>query len=317
MLLVDGKRLDDPHFPYIICEASGNHAQDYDKACALVYTAAAAGADAIKWQTYTAEEICADVPLLFGHDPAHDAWCQRMGVTRMRELFSKGGLPREWHAPLKQEAEGLGLTFLSTPFSVGSAKFLVEDIGVPALKIASGDLTFTPLMAYAASTGLPLIVSTGGATLDECKQACESPLEDAWMGERLALLHCCSVYPSMPAMMNLRCLVTLARELDVPVGLSDHTLSTELVPALACMLGASLFEKHMRLAGDSTSVDAGHALDPGQFCTYVQTIRGMASVLGDGVKRPQPEEMHDKLWARRSPLDWLRPTEEARAGRWE
>ena len=316
MLFVNGKPLDDPKHPYIVAEMSGNHAQDYETASRLVSAAAWAGADAVKVQSFVADDLCADVPILFGHDAFHDAWCQRLGVTRLRELFAKGGLPRDWHAPLKQLAEDLGLTFLSTPFSLDAARFLVDEIGVPALKIASGDLTFTPLLQYASSTGLPLIVSTGGATLEECRIACEGPLEEAWMSERLALLHCVSSYPAMPTMMNLRCLTTLARELDVPVGLSDHTLSLELVPAVACMLGCPIFEKHIKFTGDMMSVDAGHALDPVQFAVYVRTIRDMAAVLGDGVKRPQPEEMHDKLWAARDPSDWLRPKMRGRLGDW-
>ena len=116
-------------------------------------------------------------------------------------------------------------------------------------------------------------------------------------------------------MMNLLCISTLHEELDVPAGLSDHTLETQLVPVAACALGATLFEKHMKLAGDTTSVDAGHALDPTQFATYVQTIRETCLALGDGVKAPHPSETHDVLWARRG-SDNLRPTDAARQGRW-
>ena len=167
MLMIDGKRLNDPQRCYVIAEASGNHAQDYARAEALVYAAADAKADAIKFQTFTAEEIAADVPIPRGQGgAAHDAWLDRLGAQSLRDLFQHGGLPRPWHFELKRLAEMMGLTFLSTPFSLDAARFLVEEVQVPALKIASGDLTFTPLLQYAASTGLPLLLSTGGAWTD-------------------------------------------------------------------------------------------------------------------------------------------------------
>jgi len=313
-ITINGVRLDDPQRPYIIAEASGNHHQDYTSAELLVRVAASAGADAVKFQTFTPEEICADVPILFGHDAAHDAWCQRLGVTRMRELFAKGGLPRAWHASLRDLAASLGLAFLSTPFSVDAARFLVNEIGVPALKIASGDLTYTPLLAYAARTGLPVILSTGGATMPEVRTAC-NVFWEADAGH-IVVLHCVSVYPCDDALVNIAAVRGLRKVLCLPVGFSDHTLSVDLIPSLAVALGATVLEKHLRLDHDTTSVDAAHALTPTQFRQYVEAARRTPAVLGHGWKEPQEEERHDRLWSRRG-KDGLRPTDAARKGRWE
>lgn len=311
---IHGKSLTDPDQPYVIAEMSGNHNQDLGQARALVKAAAAAGAHAVKAQTFVAEEICADVPILFGHDAAHDAWCWRLGVTRLRELFAKGGLPRAWHRDLKQEAEDLGMDFLSTPFSVDAAKFLVEELGVRALKIASGDLTFVPLHQYAASTGLPVIISTGGATLDEIDEALQQHNK---MCTEIILLHCRSIYPCDQRDLDLASLETLRSEFDEPVGLSDHTLSTDLVPAMAVAFGAVMFEKHLRLATDTSSVDVSHSLDSDQFRRYVDTIRICCEIRGNGFKDPHPLELHDRVWGRRDPSDWLRPLQRGREGAWE
>lgn len=316
-LRINGKPLDDPTHTYIIAEASGNHGQDYAKAVALVEAAAEAGADAVKFQTLTPEEIAADIPFPYGHDPTTDAWARGLGVTRFPDLFTHGGLPRSWHLPLKSLATSLGLAFLSTPFSLDAARFLVEEVGVPALKIASGDLTFTPLLDYANETELPLIVSTGGATEEECYAMLIEHLREAWTEERLVMLHCVSAYPATSAMLNLRCIQAMREELDVPVGFSDHTLSTQLVPVMAVALGAVVIEKHLRLADDETSIDAGHSLTPQHFAAMVTAIRQASVTLGDGIKRPHLSELHDRAWGRRSAIDWLRPTEAARLGAWQ
>jgi sialic acid synthase SpsE len=316
-LLINSKPLDDPTRTFVIAELSGNHAKDYGKAVKLVAAAAQAGADAVKAQTFEPADLAADIPFPYGHDPATDAWARGLGVARFPDLFTHGGLPRAWHLPLKKLAETLGLAFLSTPFSLDAAKFLVEEVGVPALKIASGDLTFGPLLEYANDTGLPLIVSTGGATEDECYDALVTHLREAWTEERLVFLHCVSAYPATADMLNLRCLQSLREELDVPVGFSDHTRNTGFVPAMAVAAGACCYEKHLRLDGDETSIDAGHSLVPAHFAMLVKVIREANEAMGNGVKRPHPQEMHDRLWARRSSTDWLRPTEAARAGAWE
>ena len=325
-LTINDVRLDDPQRVYVIAEAAGSHNQDYATAEALVHAAADVGADAVKFQTFEASDICVDMPLPWGKDPRHDAWLQALDVQDMRALFSKGGLPRDWHKPLKDVAESRGIAFLSTPFSVDAARFLVEEMGVPALKIASGDLTFTPLLEYAASTELPVILSTGGATLKEIESALftlddaipESRLNEMWFYRDVALLHCVSIYPCHDTFANVRAISTLQEHFVCGAfGFSDHTLSYDLVPALAVSCGATVYEKHLRLEDDISSVDAAHSLTPGQFAHMVYTIRQVPMILGHGRKEPHALELHDKAWARRDPSDWLRPTAAARQGAWE
>ena len=304
------------HHVYVIAEVSSNHCQDLTTARMLIEAAAGAGADAVKFQTFTAEEIAVDIPILAGYDAAHDTWVARMGVKTLHNLYAKGGLPRAWHKELKHIAEDRGLHFLSTPFSLDAARFLVEDIGVPALKIASGDLTFTPLLEYGTSTGLPLLVSTGMATLPEVTEAVYGPLWQACLAQQLCLLHCTSSYPMAPCEANLRALLTMRQMPVCAFGYSDHSTDAEIIPALAVGLGACCIEKHFRLDDASGSPDAGHSLTPAQFRRMVEVIRAVPQWLGDGVKQPQASELHERAWTRRNPEDWLRPTEEARRGRW-
>lgn len=320
---IGSKRFDDQRRCYIIAEMSGGHQQDYDVAERLVAAAAEAGADAVKIQTFNAEDICADIPLPFGHDAKHDAWLQSLGVTRMRELFALGGFPRAWTPSLKRFAESCGVELLSTPFSVDAARWLVEEIGVKAIKIASGDLTFTPLLEYAASTGLPLFVSTGGATYQEVRTACDT-IEAIWPQESdrqhaLAFFHCVSAYPCPEDAANLRAIQQTKNACFYwPTGFSDHTLSVDIVPALAIACGATIYEKHLRLDGDNHSVDAKHSLAPQQFTRMVEVIRSVPAILGDGVKQPHALERHDRAYARRDPSDWLRPIRRVReTGTWE
>lgn len=310
-----GNTLIDQSHVFIIAEMSANHCQDFSTAVALVKAAASAGANAIKAQTMEPENIAADIPILTGYDAPHDAWVARMGVRTLHDLYAKGGLPRSWHHELKHVAQEEGIEFLSTPFSIDAARFLVREIGVPALKIASGDLTFTPLLEYAASTGLPLLVSTGMATLSEVQTAVWGPLALA-REQRVCLLHCTSSYPLDPLQANLAAITTMQETVGCPVGYSDHSTDPILLPALAVALGACCVEKHLKLDAAVRSPDAGHSLTPGQFRLMVEVIRAVPQWLGDGVKVPQQNEAHERLWTRRSPQDWKRPTDEGRAGTW-
>lgn len=307
---------------YIIAEMSGNHHQSLEMAKQLVREAAAARADAIKVQTYTPEEIAASHVLVpTGYNSAHDARLRRLygndwKTLSLRRLLTGGGLPRAWHAALKAEAAACGIDFLSTPFSVDAAKFLVNEVGVAALKIASGDVTFLPLLAYAATTGLPVLLSTGGAYLAEVWDAVTGPLAAAYDAHNLSLLHCVSSYPCPEAAVNLRAIRTLAEAFPLAIpGWSDHTVSPS-IPALAVAAGARIIEKHLRLDLPAAGIDTDHSLPPRQFAAMVGQIREAEQALGDGVKAPHALEFHDRLWARRDPEDWLRPTARARAGCW-
>jgi len=302
---------------YLIAEASGNHAQDLRRAHALVDAAADSGAHAVKFQTFRAEEIAADnIPILRGYDATHDEWLDGLKTKTMRELFQLGGLPRAWHRELRNHATDRGIDFLSTPFSVDAARFLVEEIGVPYLKIASGDLTFLPLLAYADTLDIPVILSTGGATMIEIADTVWGRLGNQYEAERLGLLHCRSIYPCPRNTMNLRTIeyFRTTYPLCTP-GLSDHTLALVTTPVYALCLGARIIEKHIRLE-DSLGVDTSHSLYPDSFKHMTQALHNVSAELGKADKTVHPLEGHDRLWARRSPEDWLRPTQAAREGRW-
>ena len=305
---------------YIIAEAGSSHRGDYHEALALVRAAAEAGADAIKFQTYRAEELAApDVPLLNGYDAAHDAWVERLGVpATLQDLLGKGGLPWPWHAVLQASAKALGIDFLSTPFSVPAAEFLVTIIQVPALKIASGDLTYLPLLTYADTCSVPVLLSTGGATAMEVRTTLEDILLEAYTDERITLMHCRSIYPCPTDAVDLRVLQTWKHDFPLAqLGWSDHTTDSDVVPVAAVACGARVIEKHLRLTGGGQTPDTDHALNETQFAHMVRRIRATEAALGSTEKTVHPREKHDRLWARRSPTDWLRPTLAARAGQWE
>lgn len=305
-------------FTYIIAEAGSNHGGSLQQACRLVIEAAKAGADAIKFQTFTAAEIAADVPILLGHDAAHDAWIRRLGHATLPELFATGGLPRDWHRDLARCAADNNIDFLSTPFSVDAARFLVEDVGVSRLKIASGDLTFTPLLTYANTARLPIILSTGGAFLSEIRDAI-THLAGAQARHQLTILHCIASYPCDMGDAQLAMIPYLHKQLGIPIGWSDHTLSVTTVPVMAVAAGATLIEKHFVLTDASSKnlPDSGHSLGPASFTRMVAAVRDAERILGTPEKRYLVgNEAHDRLWARRDPSDWLRPTAAARAGQW-
>ncbi|HEY5866312.1 MAG TPA: N-acetylneuraminate synthase family protein [Candidatus Tectomicrobia bacterium] len=318
-LTIDGIRLDDPQHVYVVAEASANHCRDLGKARALVEAAHAAGAQACKFQTFSADRIAApNIVIPRGFDPAHDAWLDRIGAVTVQDVLAHGGLPWEWHAELKELAASLGITFLSTPFSLDDAKFLVEEIKVPALKIASGDITFTPLLRYAGSTGLPIILSTGASTYREVVDAVLALCMGGGYVHNVALLHCASIYPCPVGAINLWRLCGLQFDrMCGAYGLSDHTLSVDTVPAMAVALGATVYEKHLRL-NEGTSVDTDHSLTPDQFKTMVDTLQEASRAMGkEWPAAMHPTEAHERLWMRRSSEDWLRPTQAAREGKWE
>jgi N,N'-diacetyllegionaminate synthase len=300
---------------YIIAEVSGNHGKDYERAKRHIKVAAECGADAVKFQTFTAEELAApNIRIPTGFDSKHDQWLKQMGATYLHELLALGGLPRAWHRDLARYAQECGIDFMSTPFSVDAARFLVEDIGVKVVKVASGDITFKPLLHYLGTLrAQPIIVSTGASTFGDVAEALE--LMPKRTPFNTALLHCVSTYPCPFDDANLSAIRTLSEQFQYPTGYSDHTVSTQFVPSMAVALGAQILEKHMTI-DEQVTIDSAHSLGPRRFTKYVKSVRMAEKLLGSGVKEPQPSEQHDRIWARRSPCDWLRPTDEARMGNW-
>jgi len=323
------KSLRDPQHTFIIAEISGNHSGRRMKAARLIEQAAACGVDAVKFQTFDTDEIAAPgISIPTGHDQDHDDWLKFHEVKTLRQLFEKGGLPREWHKELQHVSYENGVEFISTPFSVEAAKFLVEDIGVRVLKIASGDLTYVPLLQYAAKTLCEIIISTGGAHMHEVMKAVTIDLEQRcnhsgphgkFSVTDVNVLQCISSYPCPISVANVGVVGRYKKwlPLGIGIGYSDHTLS-DLVPVLAVTQGATIIEKHFKMEGDESAIDVGHSLGPLAFKQMVEKIRDIPLAMGwQDIKEPVDLEYHDRIWARRDPSDWLRPDQPAREGNWK
>ncbi len=257
---------------YVIAEMSANHNGDFDEAVRIVEAAKAAGADAIKIQTYTPDTITID----------SDRDCFQIGSGTIWEgrnlynLYGEAFTPWEWQGELKTVAEGLGLQFFSSPFDHTAVDFL-ESIDVPAYKIASFEIVDIPLIRRVAQTGKPIIMSTGMASMPEIEDAVGAAR--AAGATDIALLKCTSAYPAPPEEMNLLTIPDLAGAFGVPTGLSDHTLGT-MVPVAAVALGARIVEKHFTLSRSVPGPDSAFSLEPDEFRAMVDAIRTTERALG-------------------------------------
>jgi pseudaminic acid synthase len=268
-----GSRKVGPDYPcYIIAEMSANHGQNFDEALAILHAAKQAGADAIKLQTYTADTLTLDCDKPCFQVGRGSLWEGRSLYSLYQEAFT----PWEWQPKLKQEAAALGLDCLSSPFDSTAVDFL-ETMDLPAYKVASFELVDLPLIQKIASTGKPMILSTGMATLAEISEAVETA--KAAGCSQLALLKCNSGYPAPIEEMNLRTIPHLAETFQVPIGLSDHTLSP-FVPVAAITLGACILEKHLTISRTKPGPDSAFSLEPEEFRTMVHAIRSTESALG-------------------------------------
>jgi pseudaminic acid synthase len=276
---------------YVVAELSANHRGRLDDAMALVDAAADAGADAVKLQTYTADTITIDARNEHFVIDAGTVWDGRT----LHDLYAEAATPWEWHAPLKERAEARGLSLFSSPFDPTAVDFL-EQLGVPAYKIASFELVDIGLIACAARTGRPLIMSTGMATLDEVGEAV-SAARDAGARE-IALLKATSAYPAPPDESNLRTIPHLAEAFGVPTGLSDHTIGIG-VPVAAVALGACIIEKHLTLSRSAGGPDAAFSTEPDEFRAMVVAIRDAERGLGRVSYEPTANE-RDSRSLRRS-----------------
>ena len=242
--------------PYLIAEMSGNHNQSLDRALAIVDAAANAGADAIKLQTYTAETMTLDVRAPgFVIDDKNSLWAGR----QLFDLYKEAYTPWEWHAPIMARARGHGLHCFSSPFDETAVDFL-ESLEVPAYKIASFENTDLPLIRKVASTGKPMIISTGMASLAEIDEAVRTARQAGC--QELILLKCTSTYPATPENTNLRTIPHLRDAFQgCEVGLSDHTMGCGVAVG-AVALGATVVEKHFTLARADGGVDSAFSLEP-------------------------------------------------------
>lgn len=249
---------------FFIAEISANHAQDINKAIELIKMAKNAGADAVKFQTYTPDTMTLDSDKdWFMID--HPKW----GGQTLYELYEKACTPWEWFGQLKKEADEAGLIFLSTIFDKTSVDFL-EELEVQAHKIASFELVDLPLIEYAAKTGKPLILSTGMATKEEIKDAVGAAKQAG--AKDIVLLKCVSGYPANPGEMNLRTIPDMEKQFDVPIGLSDHTLDSSASLSAASM-GVCVIEKHFTDSRERETPDSFFSTEPREFKKLMDDIR--------------------------------------------
>lgn len=246
------------HRPYLIAEMSGNHNQSLDRALQIVDAAAASGADAIKLQTYTADTMTlkVDAPDFIVQDK-NSLWAGR----HLHDLYDEAHTPWDWHAPIMARARQHGMHCFSTPFDDTSVDFL-ESLNVPAYKIASFELTDLPLIRKVASTGKPMIMSTGMATVAEIDEAVKTA-RAAGSGP-LIILKCTSTYPATPENTHVRTIPNMRETFGCQVGLSDHTMGVG-VSIAAVAMGATLIEKHFTLRRADGGVDSAFSMEPEEF----------------------------------------------------
>lgn len=276
---------------FIIAEAGVNHNGSLETAKALVRQAGMAGADAVKFQTFRADALAAE--------GLEKAWYQKKTSNAEESQLSmlrRLELGVEEHRELVRFCRSQRIMFLSTPFDEQSAD-LLESLGVPMLKIGSGELTNLPFLRHVARKRRPMIISTGMANLGEVEDALEVVLSAG--NREITLLHCVTEYPAPPMEVNLRAMQTLHRAFGFPVGYSDHTEGIEIAVAAAA-LGASVIEKHFTLDRRAEGPDHRSSLDPPMFADMVRAIRNVEDAMGDGRKRPAPCEIKNIPMARRS-----------------
>jgi N,N'-diacetyllegionaminate synthase len=285
---IAGRNIGGDARPFVIAEAGVNHNGDPDLALSLVDAAAVAGADAIKFQTFAAGSLVAP------ETPQAEYQRERASAAGQLEMLRALELPSKALRACRDRADARGIVFLSTPFDSSAVELLVS-LGVPAFKVASGDLTNLLLLREIAAHGRPMLLSTGMATLAEVDTAV------AAVGQMvpLALLQCTSAYPAASADSNLRAIVTMRQRFGVPVGYSDHTIGITTAIA-ATALGASLIEKHLTLDRGMRGPDHHVSLEPGEFGALVRAVAEAHAALGDGVKQPTDREEEARILGRRS-----------------
>lgn len=290
MFEINGRKIGAGYPCYIIAELSANHNQNFDEALRLIDAAAAAGADAIKLQTYTADTITlnCDSPLF---QVAGTIWEGRT----LHDLYSEAYTPWDWQPKLKEYANSLGLDLFSSPFDFTAVDFL-ESMDVPAYKIASFENVDIPLVKKVGATGKPTIMSTGMATLAEIDEAVHAFFSTG--NRQLVLLKCTSAYPAPPEEANLRTIPHMAEAFGVPTGLSDHTMGTA-VPVVAVSLGACVIEKHFTLSREVEGPDSAFSLEPHEFRQMVDAVRVAEKALG-AVKYEVTEKQKASVVFRRS-----------------
>ena len=277
----------------MIAEAGSNHDRDLATAHRLIDVAADCHADAVKFQTYSAETLYSRFTPRFSEMDDFDR--SPAGETPF-DLTKRMELPREWQAELRDHSVERDVDFLSTPFDLAAVDELAK-LDVKAFKIGSYEITYYGLLKAAARYQRPLIISTGNSDLADVEMAVRAVQDEG--NDQIVLLHCVSQYPARHEDLNLRTMQTMAQAFDLPVGFSDHTMDNTGA-VLAVGLGACCFEKHFTLDRGRKGPDHPSALEPDELYDYVQAIRNAEKALGSPVKRVQKSELENHLLARRS-----------------
>jgi N-acetylneuraminate synthase len=282
-ITIGGRKIGRRHRPFIIAEMSGNHNQSLERALAIVDAVAAAGADALKLQTYTADTMTIDVREgAFYIDDENSLW---KGHS-LYDLYRQAYTPWEWHRPILERCRERGLIAFSSPFDITAVDFL-ESLDAPCYKIASFEVTDLPLIRRAAATGKPLIISTGMATAAEVDDAVRAAREAGC--RELVLLKCTSTYPASPDNSHLRTIPHMEQLFGCPIGLSDHTLGIGVAVA-AIALGAAVIEKHVTLSRAEGGVDSAFSLEPHELRQLVEETERAWRSLGEVKYGPSEAE---------------------------
>jgi N-acetylneuraminate synthase len=302
----------------IIAEAGVNHNGDCGRALALVEAAASAGADVVKFQSFRADKLATAEAVKASYQQATTG----AGQSQL-EMLRALELSEDDEQRIAAHCAANDITYMSTPFDADSATHLVKRIGVSALKVGSGDLTNAPLLLHLARFRLPIILSTGMATLAEVEQAlgviafgylsatAAQPTSadfanvlldrQTWteLRSKVTLLHCTTEYPAEPDSINLRAMATLSSAFGLPVGFSDHSRGIHVATA-AVAVGATMIEKHLTLDRNLPGPDHRASIEPNELAAMISAIRDIELALGDGRKVPAPEEIANRAVARRS-----------------
>lgn len=281
LVTIDGRRIGAGYAPYVIAELSGNHNGSLERSFRLLDAARAAGADAVKLQTYkpTTITIDHDAPEFFVKG---GLWHGR----RLFELYEEAHTPWDWHPDIFAYAQEIGITVFSSPFDP-TAVDLLEGLGAPAYKIASPELIDLPLIRLVASTGKPVILSTGMATFPEIEDAVATVRDSG--GRELVVLHCTAAYPAPIDEANLATIPDLMARLGVIAGLSDHTLGATAATA-AVALGARVIEKHFTLDREEGGVDSAFSIEPAELSQLIEQVNLVSLAIGTPAYAPTQSE---------------------------
>ncbi len=280
----------------VIAEAGVNHNGDVANAVKLIDAAVDSGADMVKFQTFSASDLTTEFA------PKADYQNQNDGVGTQQSMLQRLQLSKQDHIALKNHCLARNIHFLSTAFGHEELGFLIE-LGIPAIKVPSGEITHLPLLEVMAEqalkNSLPVYLSTGMSNLAEVEDALQVFLSIGVPRKQVTLMHCLSAYPAPSAEVNLNAIKTLSDAFQCPVGYSDHTLGIT-APIAAVALGASVIEKHITIDRGLPGPDHKASLEPHEFAAMVKAIRDTDTLLGSGIKHPQASELDTRCVARRS-----------------